>query len=169
MIEGATAMRRSKWLLVLTCVAVMACSQEMTRREMLLEQQAVETRANAWVRVMANANLDSLVLYYDDSPTVNVVWPDGRMAKGFDNVGQNLREFYNSIQYMNIAMSQLEIEVLGRTSAQAVFRHSTDVVDRNNQRAVFPGRGVLVWVKDADDNQWKIHTQLLSVNRQSEN
>jgi ketosteroid isomerase-like protein len=162
-------MRRSNWLLVLTCVAVMACTQDMTRRELMLEQQAVEAQVNAWVRAMSNAQLDSLLLYYDDSETVHVVWPDGRMAKGSEGVDQVVRDFYGEIQYMNFAMSQLEVEVLGPTIAQAVFRHSTDVVDRNNQRAVFPGRGVLVLVKDADGSRWKIHTQLLSVNRQSEN
>ena len=162
-------MRRSKLLVVLACVAVVACTQEMTGRETLLEQQAVEARVNGWVRAMANAKLDSLLMLYDDSPSVHVVWPDGRMAQGYENVDQSLRDFYGSIQYMNFAMSQLEVEVLGRSAAQAVFRHSTDVVDRNNDRAVFPGRGVLVLIKDHDDNLWKIHTQLLSVNRQSEN
>jgi hypothetical protein len=150
-------------------VAVVACTQDMTRREVLLEQQAVEARVNAWVRAMTNAKLDSLLLFYDATPTVHVVWPDGRIAKAFEGVEQSVNEFYGDIQYMNFAMSQLEVEVLSSRSAQAVFRHSTDVVDRNNQRAVFPGRGVLVLVKDNTDNLWKIHTQLLSVNRQSEN
>ena len=162
-------MRRSRLLVVVACVAVVACTPELTSREMLLEQQAVEARVNGWVRAMANAKLDSLLLLYDDTPTVHVVWPDGRMAQGYENVDGSLRDFYGSIQYMNFAMSQLQVEMLGRAAAQAVFRHSTDVVDRNNQREVFPGRGVLVLVKDPDDNLWKIHTQLLSVNRQSEN
>jgi ketosteroid isomerase-like protein len=140
----------------------------MTRRELLLEQQAVEAQVNAWVRTMSNNQLDSLMTFYDDRPTVYAVWPDGRTARGFEGVEQNVREFYGGINYMNFAMSQLTVEVLGRTTAQAVFRHSTDVVDRNNQRAVFPGRGVLVLVKDATD-RWKIHTQLLSVNPPSVN
>lgn len=162
-------MRRSRILVVLACVAVVACSQEMTSREGRLEQQAVEARVNGWVRAMTNAKLDSLILLYDNSATVHVVWPDGRMAQGYEDVEQSVRDFYGSIQYMNFAMSQLEVQMLGRSAAQAVFRHSTDVVDRNNQRAVFPGRGVLVLVKDRSDKLWKIHTQLLSVNRQSEN
>ena len=141
----------------------------MTRRDMMLEQQAAEGIVNAWVRAMSNAQIDSLLLYYDETPAVHVVWPDGRMAKGYEGVEQTLREFYGEIQYLNFAMSQLEVEVLGRAAAQAVFRHSTDVVDRNNQRVVYPGRGVMVLVKDDQDNRWKIHTQLLSVNRQSEN
>ena len=70
---------------------------------------------------------------------------------------------------MNFAMSQLEVRVLGQNVAQAVFRHSTDVVDSGNQRAVYPGRGLVVLMKDPRDNLWKIHTQLLSVNRASEN
>jgi ketosteroid isomerase-like protein len=147
----------------------MACSQEMTRRETMVKQQTAEALVDSWVWAMSNAQLDSLVLHYDETPAVHVVLPDGRMAKGYEGVNETLREFFGEIQYMNFAISQLEVEVLDRGAAQAVFRHSTDVVDRNNQRAVYPGRGVMVLVQNDRGNQWKIHTQLLSVNRQSDN
>ncbi len=162
-------MRPSKLLLILACVVVVACSQDMTRREMLLEQEAVQERVNTWVRMMNNQKVDSLLLHYDAGPETHVVWPDGRMAKGFEAVEQTWRDFYRGTNYMNFAMSQLEVSVLASNVAQVVFRHSTDVVDAGNQRAVFPGRGLIVFVKDRQDNVWKIHTQLLSVNRASEN
>jgi ketosteroid isomerase-like protein len=162
-------MRRSKLLLVLACVAVVACTQDMTRREMLLEQESVQERVNSWVNTMNNARVDSLLLFYDAGAETHVVWPDGRMAKGFEAVEQTWRDFYSGTNYMNFALSQLEVRVLAHNVAQAVFRHSTDVVDANGQRAVFPGRGLVVLLKDTQDNVWKIQTQLLSVNRASEN
>ena len=162
-------MRPSKLLLVLACVAVLACSPEMTQREMRLEQETVQERVTTRVRMMNNQKVDSLLLLYDPGAETDVVWPDGRMAKGFEAVQQTWRDFYTGTNYMNFAMSQLEVRVLARGVAQAVFRHSTDVVDSGNQRAVYPGRGLVVFVKDSRDNLWKIHTQLLSVNRASEN
>ena len=162
-------MQRSKLLLVLTCVVVVACSQGMTSREVLIEGRAVEERITTWVRAMNNAKVDSVVLMYDQSADVHAVWADGHIAEGFEAVEQRWRDFYTATSYMNVATSQLKVEVLAPGVAQAVFRHSTDIVDANNQRAVFPGRALVVLLKDSDDNLWKIHTQLFSVNRVSEN
>lgn len=162
-------MQRSKLLLVLTCVAVVACSQGLTSREATIARGTVEERISTWVHAMNNAKVDSVVLMYDQSPGVHAVWPDGHIAEGFEAVEQRWRDFYAQTRYMNVAISQLKVEVLGARVAQAVFRHSTDVVDESNQRAVFPGRALIVLLKDSHDNLWKIHTQLFSVNRVSEN
>jgi ketosteroid isomerase-like protein len=162
-------MQRSKLLLVLTCVAVVACSQGLTSREALIEGRTVEERITTWVRAMNNAKVDSVVLMYDASADVHAVWADGHIAEGFEAVEQRWGDFYAQTNYMNVAMSQLRVEVLAPGVAQAVFRHSTDIVDGGGQRAVFPGRALVVLLKDPADNLWKIHTQLFSVNRQSEN
>jgi len=163
-------MQRSSLLLVLACVAVVACTREMTRRDVLLEQQRVEERVTTWVRTMNNARVDSLLLFYHDAPELRVLWSDGKKSSGFEETEQALRDFYANIQYMNVALSELEVQVLSRNVAQATFRHSTDIVGADNQRRpVAVGQGVLVLFKDASDNAWKIHTQILSVNHPAAN
>jgi len=163
-------MQRSRLLLVLACVAVVACTRDMTRRDVLLQQQRVEERVNSWVRTMNNARVDSLLLFYHDVPELRVLWANGKKSSGFEETEQALRDFYAGIQYMNMALSELEVQVLDRNVAEATFRHSTDIVGADNQRRpVSAGQGVLVLFRDASDNLWKIHTQILSVNQPSMN
>jgi hypothetical protein len=163
-------MRRSKLLLVVACVAVVACTQEMTRREVLLQQERAQERVSGWVRTMNNARIDSLLLFYHQVPELRVLWADGGKSNGFEETEQALRDFYRSIQYMNFAVSEVEVQILAKNAAQATFRHSTDIVGIDNvRRPVSAGQGTLVLFLDPDDNLWKIHTQQLSVNRPSGN
>jgi len=163
-------MQRSRLLLVLACVAVVACTRDMTRRDVLLQQQRVEERVNSWVRTMNNARVDSLLLFYHDVPELRVLWANGKKSSGFEETEQALRDFFAGIQYMNMALSELEVQVLDRSVAEATFRHSTDIVGADNQRRpVSVGQGVLVLFRDASDDLWKIHTQILSVNQPSTN
>jgi len=163
-------MRRSKLLLVVACVAVVACTQEMTSRAVLLEQERAQERVSAWVKTMNNARIDSLLLFYHQAPELRVLWADGGKSNGFEETEQALRDFYASIQYMNFAVSEVELQILGKKVAQATFRHSTDIVGIDNvRRPVSAGQGTLVLFRDPADNLWKIHTQQLSVNRASAN
>lgn len=161
----------SRLLLVVTCTMLLACTQsELTRREALLDQQVVVERVNAWQRTMNNAKIDSLLTFYHQEPEVKVMWPDGRRSDGWDETEQGIRDLYGSIQYMNFVISELEVQVLAKGIAQATFRHSTDVVGRDNvRRPVAAGHGLLIWMRDSGDKVWKIHTAELAVTQPSTN
>ncbi|MGD8726993.1 MAG: nuclear transport factor 2 family protein [Gemmatimonadales bacterium] len=163
-------MKRSKLVLVLACVTLVACAQEMTQREMLVVRQAVESRANAWVRTWNNADRDSLALFYHQAPELRVMWPDGGRTDGWEATEARLAEFYGGINYMNFGVTQLEVQVLSPESAITTFRHSTDIVQRNGQRQPLRnGQGMVLWILDPQDNHWKIGTSLIAVAQPSQN
>lgn len=161
----------SRLLLVATCAALLACTQsDLTRREAMLEQQVVIERVNAWQRTMNNARIDSLLTFYHQVPELKVLWSDGRRTEGWEQTEQAIRDFYGGIQYLNFVISELEVQVLASGIAQATFRHSTDVVGRDNRRLpVAAGHGLQIWMKDREDKVWKIHTADLAVSQPSTN
>jgi hypothetical protein len=157
-------------MLVLTCAVLLACTQEVTRREILVEQQVVEDRLNSWVRLMNNAKLDSLMLFYDQVPELQVLWSDGQRTGGWEETEQGIRDFFGGLQWMNFVVSEIEVEVLSQRAATTTFRHSTDIIRRDGQRLpVSSGQGTQVWLKDQDDDLWKIHTSHVSVSQPSMN
>lgn len=163
-------MKRSNVVLVLVCAALVACAQEMTQREQVLARQVVRERTNAWVKAMNNAQLDSIATYYLQTDDVMVLWADGRRTQGWEATQQAIREFYGGINYMNFVVSELEVQVLSPEAALSAFRHSTDVVQRNGQRLpVQSGQGTILWVKDPQDNQWKIDLSHVAVANPSTN
>ncbi len=164
-------MTLSRLLLVVTCAMMLACTQsDLTRREAMRDQQVVIERVNAWQRLMNNARVDSVLTFYHQEPELKVLWGDGRRTEGWEATEQAIRDFYGNIQYMNFVISELEVQVLARGIAQATFRHSTDVVGRDNRRLpVAAGHGLLIWMKDPDQNVWKIHTADLAVAQPSAN
>lgn len=163
-------MKRSKLVLVLACVAVVACTQEMSQREMLLAEQAVDSRANAWVRAWNNADQDSIAAFYHQVPALKVMWPDGSRTDGWEATEQGIQDFFGGINYMNFGVTDLELEVLSPDAAVTTFRHSTDIVQRNGQRQpVQNGWGMILWMLDGQDNLWKIHTSYIGVRSPSRN
>jgi ketosteroid isomerase-like protein len=155
-------MVRSKLMLVLVCAALVACSPELTQRERMREQQAVEGRLATWVSLLNNAKLDSVVGMYYEAPTARIMWPNGQRSLGPEQIGETWRQFYGSIQYMNFVMTDPNVELLSPTYALATFSHSTDVV-RIGGRIVEAGHGTLVWRKDTEDGVWKIYLQQLAI------
>ena len=155
-------MVRSKLMLVLLCVTLAACSPELTQRERMLEEQAVQEQLNTWVRVLNNAKLDSLDAMYYDAPEMRIMWPDGRRSRGPDEVAQAWRALYGGIQYMNFVMTDPVVEVLSPRVALTTFSHSTDIV-RLSGRTVEAGHGTLIWMKDPDSGVWKIYLQQLAI------
>ncbi len=158
-------MVRSSLVVALTCAAMVACTGGgMTQRERLIEQQVVEERVATWVRVMNNARVDSLVAMYMPTPDCRKLWADGRRSIGAEQLEQDLRAFYSSINYMNFVLQDPVVEILSPGHALTTFRHSTDVVQAGGAgRTVAPGQGALVWVKDPADRLWKIHLEHISV------
>ena len=163
-------MKRSNVVLVLLCAAMVACAQEMTQREEALARQAVRDRASAWVKAMNSAQLDSIATFYLQAPELTVLWPDGRRTEGWDSTRVAIREFYGGINYMNFVVSEVEVQVLSPDAALSLLRHSTDIVQRNGQRLpVQAGQGSVLWVKDPEDNQWKIDMSHIAVSSPSGN
>ncbi|NIM52124.1 MAG: hypothetical protein GTN62_13195 [Gemmatimonadales bacterium] len=163
-------MLRSKVVLVLACAVLVACTQELTRRERLVQRDLVEERMDTWVRLLNNAKQDSLALMYIQSPELQVMWPEGHRSSGWDQEEQALRDFYANIQYMNFVVSDRTIQVLTPEIAVSTFAHSTDIVQLNAQRRpVATGLGTIVWVKDPEDNLWKIYTEQIARNAPSRN
>lgn len=163
-------MPRSRLLVVLALVAVVACEQQFTSRERSLELRMVEQRFDAWVAAQNNDWQDSLQALYYQGPQVQVLWDDGRRSEGWEATLQAMDDRRASIQYLNVVVSQYHSEVLSRSVALSVFYHSTDVVQTNLQRRpVASGQGLLIWVKDRADDVWKIHTQHVSMGSPSSN
>ena len=149
---------------VLACVFALGCEQELTMRERVVEEQAVEERFQNLVRLMNNARVDSVLAFYDQSPALRVMWSDGTRAEGIEQVEQSLRDFYGKINYMNFVPQSPTIQVLNKDVALTSFRHSTDVVLAGGDRLpVSSGQGMIVWGK-GDDGPWRVLSQIISVN-----
>jgi ketosteroid isomerase-like protein len=150
-------MKRSNVVLVLACAALIACAQGMTQREEALARQVVRDQVSAWVRAMNNARKDSIATFYHQVPGLRVLWADGRRTDGWEAAEEKIRTFYAGINYMNFVATEVEVQVLSPQAALALFSHSIDIVQRNGQRLpVQSGQASLLWVKDQQDNRWKI-------------
>lgn len=162
-------MRRYNWILVLAVAAMLACSPELTQRQILLEQDQVRERLETWSRAMNNARTDSLVMLYHQVPQLVVTWMDGRQTKGWEETKKAWDEFYRTTDYMNFVVQAPIIQILSPKVAVTTFRHSTDIVRRAVRLPVAAGYATIVWVKDDTDGLWKIHISQIGVDKPSEN
>lgn len=159
-------MVRSKLMVALACATLIACTGGMTQRERLLEQEVLQNRLATWVRVLNNARVDSLLALYMPGSEVRVVWPDGQRTQGWEALDEQVRYFYRSINYMNFVMQDPSTVVLSSEIAISNFRHSTDIVAAGGRRRpVSAGHGTLLWLKDPQDNLWKISLEHISTNQ----
>jgi ketosteroid isomerase-like protein len=137
----------------------------MTQRERLVEQEVLQNRLATWVRVLNNAQVDSLMAMYMPGPEVRVVMPDGQRHQGWEELDEQTRYFYRSINYMNFVMQDPSTVILNQDVAISSFRHSTDIVAAGGVRQpVSAGHVTLVWLKDPQDNVWKISLEHISNN-----
>ena len=161
-------MRRSQLLLAFTCVALVACSTEMSLRARTEAQQELQARVDTWVRAMNNMDLDSLLTMHHAVPELKVVWPDGRVTHGWDEEQALHREAVEGVDRINFGVQNIEIEVLKRDVALVTFRHSTDIILEDGERGMPTAGAVsMVWVKDG--GQWMIHMEHHSVRPPSAN
>ena len=159
-------MKQGRLLFVLMLLGVLACQPpEMTTQQRIQAQEEVATQFNAWVTAMNNGNRDEVAAYYMNNEQILVFWPDGSAANGHEEQLLALHNFFNSTRYMNFVVSQQRIELMSPRTALSTFGHSTDVIGQDSNRQVTPGKGTIIWVKDALDDVWRIHTQHLSANR----
>jgi ketosteroid isomerase-like protein len=158
-------MVRSKLMVALVCATLIACTGGMTQRERLVEQEVLQNRLATWVRVLNNAQVDSLMAMYMPGPEVRVVMPDGQRHQGWEELDEQTRYFYRSINYMNFVMQDPSTVILNQDVAISSFRHSTDIVAAGGVRQpVSAGHVTLVWLKDPQDNVWKISLEHISNN-----
>jgi len=147
-------------------VALLGCEPpDLTRHQRAVEEQFVRGRVNAWTTALNNKEPEDLAGMYENSPDLTVMWLEGAKAVGFDEYEAMIADFFRRSVFMNFAAQSPYVDVLSSTVAVVTFRHSVDVQWVDTRRDVWAGYGTLVFVKDSEDNLWKIHTQHISVNR----
>ena len=161
---------RTKMLVAICCATLLACTQEMSRRERLMETEAVQQRFTAWVQTqndlfvngLNRSLLDSLGTYYEHTDALEGFWPTGGRTVGWEQFNDRMGQFYARFQSMNVVVTDPSVELFGPNAALTTFRHSTDVLLGPRARVVHPGAGTLMWAKDPTDGVWRIHLQHLS-------
>jgi ketosteroid isomerase-like protein len=161
-------MRRLPLLLVFTCITLVACSVDMSVRARTEAEQELQTRVDDWVRAMNNMDLAFLATMHHRVPELKVIWPDGRVAHGWDEEQALYQQATEGVDRINFGVQNVEIEVLTRDIALVTFRHSTDIIREDGERGMpTAGSVTIVWVKDA--GEWKIHLEHHSVRPPSAN
>ena len=159
-------MRRSMLSTAIVSVALLGCDPpDLTRQQRAVEEQFVQGRVNAWTTALNNKEPENLAGMYENSPDLTVMWLEGAKTVGFDEYEDMIADFFRRSVFMNFGAQSPHVEVLSSTVAVVTFRHSVDVQWVDTRRDVWAGYGTLVFVKDSEDNLWKIHTQHISVNR----
>ena len=159
-------MRRSILSTAIVSVALLGCeSPDLTWQQRAVEEQFVQGRVNAWTKALNNKEFEDLAGMYENSPDLTVMWLKGAKAVGFEEYEAMIADFYGRARFMNFAAQSPHVDVLSAAVAIVTFRHSVDVQWFDTRRDVWAGYGTLVFVKDSEDDLWKIHTQHISVNR----
>ena len=158
-------MRRSSPIAVSAAAALLACAgDELTIRQRLISEHDVTARYETWVRSMNNRDTDSLAALYHQVPELRVVWPDGRVSRGWEDVRTAQTAFFDGIERVNFVPQAREVAILSSTVAVTMLGYSLDVA-RFGGRRDEPASGIvtLIWVNDETDGLWKVHSQHVSV------
>jgi len=156
-------MRWSMLLPLALAAALVACGpQQLTRQEIAVEEQAIQRQVQLWEQSWNSVKPDSMALVYERSPAFSAAWPDGKRTSGWDEEEQAQRDFAMRTKALNFDVQQPVIEILSPSVALTTFSHTTDLTDSLSGRALYSGRGTIVWVKDPTERVWKIHTVQVS-------
>ncbi|UCG88433.1 MAG: nuclear transport factor 2 family protein [Gemmatimonadota bacterium] len=159
-------MRQSHLLVLLASTTLVACSPEMSLRARAEAEQEVRARFDTWVRAMNNMDMDSLLLMHHAVPELTVIRADGRVAHGWEEEEALHQEAMEGVDRINFGVQNVEVQVLTRRIALVTFRHSTDVILEDGERGEpYAGHVSMVWLRDREDDQWKIHMEHHSVRR----
>ena len=151
-------MRRSVLLPLALAAALAACGpRQLSQQEMAVEEGAIRSRISLWERSLNSLKPDSMELVYEHSSAFSAAWPDGKRTSGWEEEAQALRDFAARTTALNFDVQDPVIEILSPTVALTAFSHTADVTDSLSGRALYSGRGTIVWVKDPADQVWKIH------------
>lgn len=158
-------MRWSTLCVVLLGAAVIGCEPAtFSRQQRAVAEQFIGNRLSAWTTALNNGAQDTLIGLYDTSPQLNVVWPDGRWAVGFDELEQSIADTYNLWDMVNYGPINAQVDLIDEQVAVVTYRHSLDIRFVDTRRQVSSGHTTLVFVKDEEDGLWKIRRQHISVN-----
>ena len=154
-----------RWSMVLPwalAAALLACAPQLSQQDRAVEEQAIQRQVQLWEQSLISIKPDSMALVYERSPAFTAAWPDGRRTRGWDQEEEAQREFAARTTAFNFDVQDPVIEILTPNVALTTFSHTTDVTDSLSGRALYSGRGTIVWVKDPTDKTWKIHTLQVS-------
>lgn len=157
-------MRWSRLSVALASVAIVGCGpRDLTLQQRVVEEASVGERVTDWTTALNNRESEDLQGMYENSPTLDVVWPDGRRVMGFEEQQQAIEDFFDSVEQLNFLVQSPDVEILAPRVALVSFRHSMDVRFVDNRRELGSGHGTLVWIKSETDDVWRIQRQHLSV------
>ena len=164
------SMRRSFLLVAFASIALTACTRELSLRGLSEAQQEVQGRFDAWVLAMNNMDLTIMVQMSNAVPELTVISADGQVAHGSEEAEALHQRSFEGVDRINFGVQNVEIQILTRRIALVTFRHSTDIILTNGERAA-PNAGYvsMVWLKDRADNQWKVHMEHHSINPPGQN
>ncbi len=155
-------MRRSMLLPLALAAALAACAPKLSQQEMAVEEGLLKDQIQLWERSLNSVKPDSMALVYEHTPAFSAAWPDGKRTGSWDEEEQAQRDFAATTSAFNFDVQDPVIEILSPTIALTAFSHSTDVTDSLSGRALYSGRGTIVWVKDPTDKVWKVHRLQIS-------
>lgn len=150
-------MRRSILLPLALAAALAACAPKLSQQEMAVEEGMIKDRITLWEQCLNSLKPDSMALVYEQSPAFSAAWPDGKRTVSWEEEQQAQRDFAARTTALNFDVQDPVIEILSPTIALTAFSHSADVTDSLSGRALYSGRGTIVWVKDRADQVWRIH------------
>ncbi len=158
-------MRSSRALVVLAFVGMLACSEPtVTIREQAVIEQTLTDQLRTWVRAWNNGDRDSLSAMYVQGPELTVVWVDGSVRQGWEEEELAQTSLFNSTERVNFVMQNPVQHVIDMEVALSTFSHSIDVVRLGGRRdLVRSGAGTVLWVRDHEENVWRIRMAHLSV------
>ena len=158
-------MRRSMLAIAVGGVALGACQPaSLTRQEIAVQEQVLQSRVAAWAKAFSNQQEDSLAAYYEQTDQLTVAWPDGDRSNSWDEEVAKEKTFFAGAQQVNLVVQDPQVEILDARVALVTFRHAMDVIigDFNPERRYFPGQATLVWVRTDDKSPWLIRAAQLS-------
>ena len=158
-------MRRSVLAIAVTGLILVACRPaSMTRQELAVQEQTLQSRVAAWAKAFSNQQADSLATYYEQSDLLTVAWPDGDRSNSWDEEAAKQQAFFAAAQQLNLVLQDPQVEILDAKVALVAFRHAMDVIlgDVNPERRYFTGQGTLVWMRADDKSPWLIRAAQIS-------
>jgi ketosteroid isomerase-like protein len=146
----------------------MGCEQGFSPARRAHAEQAVRGQVETWTLAVNNRSLDTLGLLYHNGPELSVVTADGRITRGWDEVSAGLGAWAASAPRFNFLVHDIAVDIVSREVAVSAFRTTLDIEIGGTRREI-PGRGTLVWARDADGEPWRIRAEHQSVQVAGEN
>ncbi len=158
-------MRTTNIAALVVCLMLVSCTGEsFSVRRQMLEKTNVAAFFDNWVRAVSNMERDSVFAMYHQVPELRVFYPDGRVSQGWDEERAMLNGFFDRVEMINLVTRGREVEVLSPSVAVTTFRFTLDaLVDGEPLQPSVDGIASITWIKDENDERWKIHTQHASV------